>query len=1099
MPELVFIFNNPISLEWPSGWIGWIAWLLFLALIALLQWRWSRFNRSWTRLQAGIFFGLALLVPVTSLLLPGLRVSASGALPPPLLPRDLNEHVLMFLAALPWFLGGGLLGPAPAAALAATSGIFLSLWGTHLPFLPLELALLGTLFGAAVQQRYRTAFFRGLRHPLVTALLFSLAYPVLFLVDALFVGQGILANRLDFAVTHALPAGLATGGSLLIAGLLAEGFALVFPLLWGGKGKLLPSPSETNLEARFLYTMVPLTLVLLIFLMIGDWIVAGSAARRMLEGRMANAAEVAADTVPFFLETGQNLIQELADEPRLYNESPQRLRALLEEDLRTVPYFSQLFFLDAAGDPVAGYPHNDLESFSLSQEELAGINFALNGVKIQLIPVPPPAGAPAALISFLVAVQDGDGNIRGVLVGRSDLAANPFAQPLLTGLRSMGQVEGEGLLVDEHGRILYHPNPARIMTETTAAAELGESLFYDDMAPDGTRQLVHARPVVGRPWMVILSVPARYAQQQALYIAAPLLGMILVLSVISVLLIRFGLRMVTSSLQSLAFESNRIAQGELDHPLTVEGLDEVGQLRRAFEQMRVRLKARLDELNRLLVVSQGVASTLEVDAALQPVLDSALVTGASSARVVLATGMVPEADGEPERHLTFGAGPGSEIYRDLDEQILFLTRQQERVQLTNLTRPRLLVFSQGFPRPQALLAIALRHENRFFGALWVAYDRAHQFSEEEVRYLTTLAGQAALAAANARLFWTAESGRQRLEAILSSTPDPVLVTDSSNRISVINPAARQVLEVDPESGLGQPVDQVIKLEKLLGLLSTSANETLSAELTLPDGQVYLATTSSLMAEGRRVGRVCVMRDVTHFKELDALKSDFVSTVSHDLRSPLTLIRGYATMLQMVGDLNEQQSGYVRKILDGVESMSRLVNNLLDLGRIEAGVGLQLEIRPVQEVIEQVINTLQLQAAQKRIQMLTELPQEPIPLLEADHALLQQALHNLVENAIKYTDPGGEVQLCLQMNAEKIFFEVRDTGIGIAPADQHRLFEKFFRASRKGIKGERGSGLGLAIVKSIAERHGGQVWVESQLGKGSKFTMSIPLRQAVPEI
>src|SRR3990170_8289847 len=101
-----------------------------------------------------------------------------------------------------------------------------------------------------------------------------------------------------------------------------------------------------------------------------------------------------------------------------------------------------------------------------------------------------------------------------------------------------------------------------------------------------------------------------------------------------------------------------------------------------------------------------------------------------------------------------------------------------------------------------------------------------------------------------------------------------------------------------------------------------------------------------------MGRVCVLRDITQFKELDALKSDFVSTVSHDLRSPLTLIRGYATMLQMVGDLNEQQSGYVRKILDGVESMSRLVNNLLDLGRIEAGVGLQLEIQPVQEVIEQ---------------------------------------------------------------------------------------------------------------------------------------------------
>jgi PAS domain S-box-containing protein len=1096
MPELIYFFNNPASLEWPSGWIGWAAWLALLVLVILLQWRWSGYNRGWTRRQAGIFFILVLLVPVTSLLLPGLKVSSTEALPPPLLPREATGHVLMFLAALPWFLASGLLGPSPAAALAATSGIFLSLWGTHQPFLPLELALLGTLSGAALQQRYRTPAFRSLRHPLLAALFLSLGYPVLFLVDSLFVGQGLLANRLDFAVTHTVPAGLAVGGSLLVAGLLSELFARSFPAVWGGKGKLLPSPSESKLEARFLYTMIPLTLVLLVLLMMGDWIVAGNASRRMLEGRMSNAADMAAETVPFFLETGQNLILELSDEPRLYSESPTRLRSLLEEDLRTVPYFSQLFFLDSLGSPVTGYPQDHLEDFAPSPEEQAGISFALNGVKIQLVPVPPPQGSPAALISFLVAVQDETGAVRGVLIGRSNLASNPFAQPLLTGLQSMGQLEGEGVLVDENGQILYHPNPERVMTSYHGGAS-AEARFFDDLAPDGTRQLVYTRPVAGRPWIVILSVPARYAQQQALFIAAPLLGMILILSVISVVLIRFGLRVVTASLQNLANESNRIAQGELDHPLPVDGLDEVGQLRRAFEQMRVRLKSRLDELNRLLVVSQGVASTLEIDSALQPVLESALVTGASSARVVLPAALLPEADGESPAPLSFGLGPASEIYRDLDEQIVFLTRQQERVQLTNLTRPRVLVFSQGFPRPQALLAIALRHENRFFGALWVAYDQPHPFSEEEVRYLTTLAGQAALAAANARLFLTAESGRQRLEAILASTPDPVLVTDSQNRLTVVNPAAWQVLGLDPGASQGQPVEQAVKHERLLALLNSSAGENLSAELALPDGQVYLATASSLVADGRRVGRVCVLRDVTHFKELDSLKSDFVSTVSHDLRSPLTLIRGYATMLQMVGDLNEQQSGYVRKILDGVESMSRLVNNLLDLGRIEAGVGLQLETQPVQEVIEQAINTLQLQAAQKRIQLVTELPQEPIPLMDADHALLQQALHNLLDNAIKYTDPGGEVRLSLQMKAGQILFEVQDTGIGIAPADQHRLFEKFFRASRKGIKAERGSGLGLAIVKSIAERHGGQVWVESQLGRGSKFTMAIPLRQAQP--
>ena len=143
--------------------------------------------------------------------------------------------------------------------------------------------------------------------------------------------------------------------------------------------------------------------------------------------------------------------------------------------------------------------------------------------------------------------------------------------------------------------------------------------------------------------------------------------------------------------------------------------------------------------------------------------------------------------------VSYSMGPAQDLYRDLDEQILALTRQQERLVLTNPSRPRLLSFAAGTPRPESFMAVALRHENLFFGSLWVAYDQPHQFSEEEVRFLVTLGSQAALAAANARLFRTAEIGRQRLAAILASTPDPVLVTDQHDRLLLANPAAWQVL------------------------------------------------------------------------------------------------------------------------------------------------------------------------------------------------------------------------------------------------------------------------------------------------------------------
>ena len=171
-----------------------------------------------------------------------------------------------------------------------------------------------------------------------------------------------------------------------------------------------------------------------------------------------------------------------------------------------------------------------------------------------------------------------------------------------------------------------------------------------------------------------------------------------------------------------------------------------------------------------------------------------------------------------------------------------------------------------------------------------------------------------------------------------------------------------------------------------------------------------------------------------------------------------------------------------------------MNNLLDLGRIEAGIDLQLELIVIQDVVEGVLGSFQLQATQKRVKLTKNLPDQSFPLIEADTALIQQALHNLVENSIKYTDPGGQVTVRLFTQENLVVFEVSDTGIGVAPVDQPRLFEKFYRGAQQGEKPQRGSGLGLAIVKSIAERHGGRVWFESKLGKGSTFYFSIPVRQ-----
>jgi PAS domain S-box-containing protein len=364
-----------------------------------------------------------------------------------------------------------------------------------------------------------------------------------------------------------------------------------------------------------------------------------------------------------------------------------------------------------------------------------------------------------------------------------------------------------------------------------------------------------------------------------------------------------------------------------------------------------------------------------------------------------------------------------------------------------------------------------------------------------VRFISTLTGLAALAAANTHLFLNVEISRRQLESILNSTPDPVLVTDPMGHLLLANTAAEQALGTKLGKREGQPTQRLIQQKPLLDLLY-SAGEKQSVEVLLPDGRTYLATASSVMADGVRVGRVCIMRDVTHFKELDTLKSEFVSTVSHDLRSPLTLMRGYATMLDMVGELNEQQESYVSKIITGVENMAHLVNDLLDLGRIEMGVDLQVEPVPVLKVLEKVTSTLRMQATQKDIELILELPKNLPEYISADPALFHQAIYNLVENAIKYTSEGGQVFVRVHPVEEDLVFEIQDTGIGIAPEDMARLFEKFYRGKAREARTRAGTGLGLAIVRSIAERHGGRVWVESEEGKGSIFYLQIPIRQPV---
>jgi len=1073
-------YLNPIPLS------GWLVWLGLAGLLGAALYNWREYQHKLDSRAWGILAGLALATLVTTLFL-GVEFSSGSALPVPGLPEKPPGSTMMIFSAIPWTLAGGLLGPFAAAGLGILSGLLRAVWDTHSLFKVLELGLMGVLFAVANRQRYRTPLYSLLRQPLFGALCLTIIHVVLFVLSAFFTVSSLatVSERLDYALSNAGVASLAFAGEMLVAGLVAQVIAMAFPLHWGGIGLLQPSPAEKSIETRFVSGTGTIISVLLLTLLLGDWIIAGRAARDLLHDRLQSVAQVGSQSVPFFFEAGQNLASQVANDPQLLQTADADLPALLGRQVQAIPYFNQIALYDLqSGSVVASYPSD--VGFQITAQEELGIALTAQGIPNQMYAIPPVENSESARIAFLASVP----NTTRVLIGRTDLDSNPYMRSLITNLNSLQEVNGTGALIDEQGNIIYHTQAAQVMTPYTGMRG-DQPVFDTETAANGTRQLVYYQPVPGHPWAIALTIPAQEAQQLAIDIALPISLMIILLGIIALASLRLSLRAVTGSLQGLAAEAKHLSTGKLDRPLNTDGMDEVGEMRRSFEQMRVSLQARLDELNRLLVASQGMASSLKLDEALAPVIKAVADSGASSARIMLMRDMIPS---PVEINLRFSSGPDKDAYMHLDQQILALTEQQERLVMAVLSRTRGLDLDPNLPNPESLIAVALRHESRYYGVLWAGYKTQHVFSESDIRFITTLASQAALAVANIRLFLTVEASRRQLEAILNSTPDPVLVTDASNRLILANPAAGHVFGVTIRRGERPDLERTIQVKALNDLLMLSSGERRSAEIRMPDGKTYLATASAMLAEGRTVGRVCILRDVTQLKEIDTLKSDFVSTVSHDLRSPLTLMRGYATMLEMAGPLNDQQKSYTKMIVQGVDNMAKLVNNLLDLGRIDFGVGLQVDNIPVLDILERVTSGLQLQAKQKNISLGVEIPKDMPHAIEADQALLHQAVYNLVENALKYTPEGGEVTVHLITAPTTLTFAIQDSGIGIPASDLPRLFEKFYRGTNREALAQRGTGLGLAIVKSIAERHGGKVWVESELGKGSKFHLQVPIAQ-----
>lgn len=324
------------------------------------------------------------------------------------------------------------------------------------------------------------------------------------------------------------------------------------------------------------------------------------------------------------------------------------------------------------------------------------------------------------------------------------------------------------------------------------------------------------------------------------------------------------------------------------------------------------------------------------------------------------------------------------------------------------------------------------------------------------------------------------------DAIFNNIGDGVIILDKRAHIILINQAACQAFGVAAESVFGRPVAEAILHPDLQSLLARPAGENLKYhEVNFDDGRIFNARYTAIP----NVGFAITLQDISYLKELDRIKSDFVHTVSHDLRSPLTSVLGYAELIGRTGSLNEHQRDFMARLQASIHNITGLVNDLLDLGRIEAGFDTRREIVQLENILGYTLDLLGGQVGAANLEVRFE-PPPNLPPLKANPLRLRQMLDNLIGNAIKYSPPGGQIDISLRAEEGQIILRVRDEGPGIPLADQPRIFDKFFRAGNV-PEDVQGSGLGLAIVKSIVDGHQGRVWVESALGQGSAFFVVLP--------
>lgn len=360
--------------------------------------------------------------------------------------------------------------------------------------------------------------------------------------------------------------------------------------------------------------------------------------------------------------------------------------------------------------------------------------------------------------------------------------------------------------------------------------------------------------------------------------------------------------------------------------------------------------------------------------------------------------------------------------------------------------------------------------------------KARQFEQENIRNLYDL-----------------NLEKSRLKTIINYMGNGVMVTNRNLEVVLHNPALMRLMEISEEVESPAPISTIIDDESLINTLKqiqggeSSENESISQEIKTKANVLRAISAPALGPDGSIVGTVTVIEDITAFKQLDQMKTDFVNMVAHELRSPLSAIKQQNNVLLegLCGPLGEKQHEFVSRGSNRIDALLELINDLLDVAKIEAGKYVQRRVpTDIGQIIEDTIALMDAKAKEKDIVL--SFSSKNLKSVQADPKNIEEIFNNLISNAINYSPEGGKVTVTAQGKGEYVEIRVEDTGVGISPEELPKIFDKFYRVKHPKTRQVIGTGLGLAIVKGIVDAHHGTIDVESVVDKGTVFRILFPV-------